>query len=90
MLFIPRHIVDDRFHVHPDQIFQDDRPDEVRRTASCVAAVVGTDEVVLPLLKVAGGAIPEMKDYASKVKSTSQNNKAIKSSHTIKNIGNAK
>ena len=39
---------------------------------------------------VAGGAIPEMKDYASKVKSTSQNNKAIKSSHTIKNIGNAK
>ena len=47
--------------MHPDQIFQDDRPDEVRRTASCVAAVVGTDEVILPLLKVVGGAVPHLR-----------------------------
>lgn len=39
---------------------------------------------------VAGGAIPEMKDYAPKAKNTLQNKKAIKSSRTVKNIGNAK
>ena len=61
MLLIPGHIGDDRFHVHPDQIFQNNRPDEVRRTASRIAAVVGADKVVLPLLKVVGGAVPHFR-----------------------------
>ena len=59
--FVPGHIGDDRFHVHPDQLFQHNRPDEVRRTASRIAAVVGADKVVLPLLKVIGRAVPHLR-----------------------------
>ena len=58
VILIPCHIEDDRFHVHPDQIFQNNRPDEVSRTASRVASVVGAYKVILPLLKVIGGAVP--------------------------------
>ena len=47
--------------MHPDQIFQHNRPDIVRRAATCVAAVVGADKVVLPLLKIAGGAVPHFR-----------------------------
>lgn len=56
--FIPCHIEDDRFHVHPDQIFQNNGSDKVCRTASRVASVVGAYKVILPLLKVIGGAVP--------------------------------
>ena len=50
-------IEDDRFHVHPDQIFQNNRPDKVRRTASRIASVVGAYKIILPLFKVIGGAV---------------------------------
>ena len=30
VLLVSCHIKDDRFHVHPDQIFQNNRPDKVR------------------------------------------------------------
>ena len=46
--------------MHPDQLFQHHRSDEVRRTASRIAAVVGANKVVLPLLKIAGGAVPHL------------------------------
>ena len=48
-------------HVHPDQIFQNNRPDKVRRTASRIASVVGAYKVILPFLKVIGGAIPHFR-----------------------------
>ena len=65
--FIPCHIEDDRFHVHPDQIFQNNRPDKVRRTASRVASVVGAYKVILPLLKVIGGTVPHFRSAVGTV-----------------------
>ena len=67
MLLIPCHIEDDRFHVHPDQIFQNNRPDKVRRTASRVASVVGAYKVILPLLKVIVGAVPHFRSAVGTV-----------------------
>lgn len=67
MLLIPCHIEDDRFHVHPEQIFQHNRPDEVSRTASCVASVVGAYKVILPLLKVIVGAVPHFRSAVGTV-----------------------
>ena len=54
---MPGYIGDYRFHVHPDQFFQYNRPDEVGGTGSRVAAVAGAYKMVLPLLKVVGGAV---------------------------------
>ena len=67
VLLIPCHIENDRFHVHPDQIFQNNRPDEVSRTASRVAAVVRAYKVILPLLKVVGGAVPHFRSAVGTV-----------------------
>lgn len=61
VILIPCHIEDDRFHVHPDQIFQNNSPDKVRRTASRVTTVVGAHKMILPLLKVIGGAVPHFR-----------------------------
>ena len=61
MLLVACHIEDNRFHVHPDQFLQHNRPDKVCRAASRVAAVVGAYEMVLPLLKVVGGTIPHFR-----------------------------
>ena len=61
MLLVACHIEDNRFHVHPDQFLQNNRPDKVCRAASRVAAVVGAYEMVLPLLKVVGGTIPHFR-----------------------------
>ena len=57
MGFMPGYIGDYCFHVHPDQFFQYNRPDEVSRTVSCVATVAGAYKMVLPFLKVVGGAV---------------------------------
>lgn len=56
--------------MHPDQIFQNNSPDEVRRTASRVASVVGTYKVILPLLKVIGGAVPHFRSTISAIDHT--------------------
>ena len=60
MILIPADIGNHSSHVHPDQFLQHNRPDKVRRTASRIAAVVGANKVVLPLLKIAGGAVPHL------------------------------
>lgn len=39
----------------------DNCPDKVRRTSPRIAAVVGTDEMVLLLLKIAGGAVVHLR-----------------------------
>ena len=67
VLLIPCHIEDDRFHVHPDQIFQNNGSDEVCRTASCIASVVGAYKVILPLLKVIGSAVPHFRSAVGTV-----------------------
>ena len=67
VLLIPCHIEDDRFHVHPDQIFQNNSPDKVRRTASRIASVVGAYKVILPLLKVIGSAVPHFRSAVGTV-----------------------
>src|SRR5699024_3819895 len=60
MGFMPGYIGDYCFHVHPDQFFQYNCPDEMGRTGSCVAAVAGAYKMVLPLLKVVGGAVAHL------------------------------
>ena len=67
MGFMPGYIGDHRFHVHPDQIFQNNSPDEVRRTTSRIASVVGAYKVILPLLEVIGGAIPHFRSAVGTV-----------------------
>lgn len=61
MGFMPGYIGDYCFHVHPDQFFQYNCPDEMGRTGSCVAAVAGAYKMVLPLLKVVGGTVPHLR-----------------------------
>lgn len=72
MILIPRHIEDDRFHVHPDQIFQNNSLDKVHRTASRVASVVGTYKMILPLFKVIGGAVPHFRSAVGTVDHTGE------------------
>ena len=57
MTFIVAYVPDDLFEMLPDYLFQNDRPDEMGRTASGVAPIVGTDEMILPFLVVAGGTV---------------------------------
>lgn len=68
VLLKPCHIEDDHFHVHPDQIFQKNSQDKVRRTASCVASVVGKYKVFLPFFKVVGGALPHFHSAVGTIK----------------------
>ena len=56
-ILIADNIVDDHLHVLPDQLLQNDGADKVCRASSGIAAIIGTDKVVLPLLKVTGGAV---------------------------------
>lgn len=53
--------------MHPDQIFKYNRPDEVRRTASSIASIVGAYKMVLPLLEVIGGAVPHFRSAVGTV-----------------------
>ena len=46
--------------MHPDHIFQNDRPDKVRRTVLPAASVAAADKVVLPLLEVVRGTVPHL------------------------------
>ena len=53
--------------MHPDQIFQNNGSDKVRRTASRIASVVGAYKVILPLLKVIGGTVPHFRSAVGTV-----------------------
>ena len=57
MTFIVAYVPDNFFEVFPDHLFQNHRPDEMSRTRPGIAAVVGTDEMILPLFKVAGSTV---------------------------------
>ncbi len=47
--------------MRPYHFFQDNGPDEVGRAASRIAPVVGAHKMILPLLKVAGGAVAHLR-----------------------------
>ena len=60
MTFIVAYVPDDLSHMFPDHLFQNYCPDEVSRTRTRVASVVGTDEVILTGFEVLRGTVSHL------------------------------
>ena len=57
MTFIVACIPDDFLKMFPDHLLQNDRPDEMGRTRSGIAAAVRTDKMILSLFEMADGTV---------------------------------
>ena len=61
VIFVPKNMPDDTPpHMFPDHILQNNGADEVCGTGAGIAPVAGTHEMILPLFKVAGGAVAHL------------------------------